>query len=84
MFFRTVIAFDRVKQRMEIVSIVLTEEAHGSHQQLRDYTDAAVVVRSRWKTNLRGCHSWHSQTRQQKQGKSMTLAYIRTGRGVTF
>ena len=43
MFFRTVIAFDRVKQRMEIVSIVLTEEAHGSHQQLRDLYDAAVA-----------------------------------------
>jgi len=43
MFFRTVIAFDRVKQRMEIVSIVLTEEAAGSHARLRDLYDAAVA-----------------------------------------
>ena len=43
MFFRTVIAFDRVKQRMEIVSIVLTEEAAGSHARLRDLYEAAVA-----------------------------------------
>jgi anthranilate synthase component 1 len=43
MFYRTVIAFDRVKQRLEIVSIVLTEEAHGSHQRLRELYDEAVA-----------------------------------------
>src|SRR5215204_4914350 len=43
MFYRTVIAFDRVKQRLEIVSIVLTEEAQGSHQRLRQLYDAAVA-----------------------------------------
>jgi anthranilate synthase component 1 len=43
MFFRTVIAFDRVKQRMEIVSIVLTEEATGSHARLRELYEAAVA-----------------------------------------
>ena len=43
MFFRTVIAFDRVKQRLEIVSIVLTEEAHGSHERLRELYEAAVA-----------------------------------------
>ena len=43
MFFRTVIAFDRVKQRMEIVSIVLTEEAQGSHERLCELYDAAVA-----------------------------------------
>jgi len=43
MFFRTVIAFDRVKQRMEIVSIVLTEEAGGSRERLRELYEAAVV-----------------------------------------
>jgi anthranilate synthase component I len=42
MFYRTVIAFDRVKQRMEIVAIVLTEEAEGSHDRLRELYDAAV------------------------------------------
>jgi anthranilate synthase component 1 len=42
MFYRTVIAFDRVRQRMEIVSIVLTEEAQGSHERLRQLYEAAV------------------------------------------
>jgi len=42
MFFRTVIAFDRVRQRMEIVSVVLTEEAQGSHDRLRELYDEAV------------------------------------------
>ena len=43
MFYRTVIAFDRVKQRLEIVSIVLTEEASGSHEHLRRLYDDAVA-----------------------------------------
>ena len=43
MFYRDVIAFDRLRQRMEIVSIVLTEEAEGSHAKLRSLYDEAVV-----------------------------------------
>ena len=43
MFYRTVIAFDRVKQRLEIVSIVFTEEAGGSYDRLRELYDAAVA-----------------------------------------
>ena len=43
MFFRNVIAFDRVKQRLEIVSIVFTEEASGSHERLRELYDQAVA-----------------------------------------
>src|SRR5574338_28603 len=43
MFFRNVIAFDRVKQRLEIVSIVFTEEAGGSHERLRELYDQAVA-----------------------------------------
>lgn len=42
MFYRNVIVFDRVRQRIEIVSIVLTEEAEGSHVRLRELYDAAV------------------------------------------
>jgi len=42
MFYRNVIVFDRLRQRMEIVSIVLTEEAEGSHARLRKLYDAAV------------------------------------------
>jgi len=43
MFYRNVIAFDRVKQRLEIVSIVFTEEAGGSHERLRELYDHAVA-----------------------------------------
>src|ERR1044071_1752243 len=43
MFYRNVIAFDRVKQRLEIVSIVFTEEARDSHERLRELYDQAVA-----------------------------------------
>jgi len=43
MFYRTVLAFDRVKQRLEIVSVVFTEEAGGSHERLRELYDEAVA-----------------------------------------
>ena len=43
MFYRTVIAFDRVKQRLEIVSIVLTEEAARKSEQLHELYDQAVA-----------------------------------------
>lgn len=42
MFYRTVLAFDRVKQRLEIVSVVFTEEAAGSPERLRELYDEAV------------------------------------------
>lgn len=42
MFFRTVIAFDRLRQQIEIVSIVLTEEAEGSEERLRQLYEQAV------------------------------------------
>src|ERR1044071_1823885 len=43
MFYRNVIAFDRVKQRLEIVSIVFAEEAGGSYERLRELYDRAVA-----------------------------------------
>ncbi len=42
MFYRTVLAFDRVRQRLEITSVVLTEEAEGSHTRLRELYERAV------------------------------------------
>jgi anthranilate synthase component I len=42
MFYRTLLVFDRVRQRMEIIAIVLTEEAEGSHTRLRELYDGAV------------------------------------------
>jgi anthranilate synthase component 1 len=42
MFYRTLLAFDRVRQQMEIIAIVLTEEADGSHTRLRELYEGAV------------------------------------------
>ena len=47
MFYRTVLAFDRVKQRIDIVSIVLTEDAEGSDERLRQLYDKAVIETER-------------------------------------
>jgi anthranilate synthase component 1 len=42
MFFRTVLAFDRARQQIEITSVVLTDEAGGSRAHLRELYDDAV------------------------------------------
>jgi len=43
MFFRTILAFDRVRQQIEITSVILTEEAGGSIDRLRELYDGAVT-----------------------------------------
>jgi anthranilate synthase component 1 len=43
MFFRTIIAFDRVRQQMEITSVVFTDEAGGDPARLRDLYERAVA-----------------------------------------
>src|ERR1043165_3129538 len=47
MLFRTVRAFDRVRQQMEITSVVFTDEAAGSRARLRELYDAAVEETAR-------------------------------------
>jgi anthranilate synthase component 1 len=47
MFFRNVLAFDRLKQRIEIVSIVFTGEAAGSEDALRELYEIAVAETER-------------------------------------
>ncbi|MDT5061092.1 MAG: anthranilate synthase component [Acidobacteriota bacterium] len=42
MFYRTVLAFDRVRQRVEITAVVLTEEAEGSHERLKQLYEQAI------------------------------------------
>jgi len=42
MFFRTVLALDRVQQQIEITSVVFVDEAGGDRDQLRELYDAAV------------------------------------------
>jgi anthranilate synthase component I len=43
MFFRTVLAFDRVQQRIEITSLVFVDEAENDHSRLRELYERAVV-----------------------------------------
>lgn len=42
MFFRTVVAFDRVRQQMEITSLVFTDEAGGDAARLEELYNLAV------------------------------------------
>ncbi|MFL6227337.1 MAG: anthranilate synthase component I family protein [Pyrinomonadaceae bacterium] len=52
MLFRTVLAFDRVRQQIEISSTVLTDEAGGDRARLRELYDEAVRETARIETML--------------------------------
>jgi anthranilate synthase component 1 len=54
MFYRTVLAFDRVRQRIEIVSVVLTEEAGQSRARLKELYERAVEETARVERVLLG------------------------------
>ncbi|MBA2526755.1 MAG: anthranilate synthase component I family protein [Pyrinomonadaceae bacterium] len=70
MFYRDVIAFDRLRQRMEIVSIVLTEEAKGSHAKLRALYDDAVGRTASIEEKLRqGVPARIAEKRPARNGK---------------
>lgn len=43
MFFKNILAFDRVKQRIDIISVVMTEDAEGSDEKLHKLFDDAVA-----------------------------------------
>ena len=74
MFFRTVIAFDRVRQQMEIVSVVFTEEAQGSHDRLRELYDEAVAkTRQLEDAILNGEATWTRTPSKGAKSKSKPL-----------
>jgi anthranilate synthase component I len=52
MFFRTVIAFDRVRQQMEITSVVHTPEAAGDRTKLRELYEEAVATTAKIESRL--------------------------------
>jgi anthranilate synthase component I len=54
MLFRTVLAFDRVRQQIEITSVVMTEEAGENRERLRALYDAAVAETARVEGVLSG------------------------------
>ncbi|MDX6382512.1 MAG: anthranilate synthase component [Blastocatellia bacterium] len=43
MFFRNIVAFDRVRQQMEITSVVFTDEAGGDRTRLRQLYESALA-----------------------------------------
>jgi len=43
MFFRNIVAFDRVRQQMEITSVVFIDEAAGDKQKLLDLYESAIA-----------------------------------------
>lgn len=47
MLFRTVLAFDRARQQIEIASVVMTDEAGGDRERLRALYDEAVAETAR-------------------------------------
>jgi anthranilate synthase component 1 len=52
MFFKTILAFDRVQQQMEITSVVFTEEADGDKARLRELYEQAVAETARIEEQL--------------------------------
>ena len=73
MFFRTIVAFDRVKQRMEIVSIVLTEEAGGSRDRLRELYQAAVARTLEIQNRIFEGNLPQSKPAEERAAKDLTL-----------
>jgi anthranilate synthase component 1 len=53
MFYRTLLAFDRVRQQIEIISVVHTDEASGSTTRLRELYEQAVEATARIESALR-------------------------------
>lgn len=54
MFYRTLLAFDQVRQQIEITALVLTDESEGNRSRLRDLYDQAVAETGRLENLLSG------------------------------
>jgi anthranilate synthase component 1 len=70
MFYRTVLAFDRVRQRVEITAVVLTEEAEGSHERLQQLYEQAVEETERIEKMLLESSAPKTQRVESAQAKS--------------
>ena len=73
MFYRTVLAFDRVRQRIEITAIVLTEEAAGSHERLRELYEQAVEETERIEKLLLKSSGLRAQRQKKSAGKGAAI-----------
>jgi len=54
MFYRTLLAFDRARQQIEITSVVFTDESEGNRSRLRDLYESAVAETERIERLLAG------------------------------
>lgn len=54
MFYRTLLAFDRARQRIEITSVVFTDESEGNRSRLRSLYEDAVAETERIERLLTG------------------------------
>jgi len=54
MFYRTLLAFDRMHEQISLTSVVFTEEAGGDRARLRDLYDRAVEATARLERLLQG------------------------------
>jgi len=71
MFFRNILAFDRLKQRIELVSVVFTDEANGDEAKLRILYDEACEETERLERLLQENNLPVSDsTNQEKREKS--------------
>lgn len=52
MFFKTILAFDRVQQQMEITSVVFTDDAGGDKARLRELYEQAIAETARIEEQL--------------------------------
>jgi len=73
LFFRTVIAFDRVRQQMEITSVVFTNEAEGDQEKLRALYHEAVDSTVKIAASLNG--EIGPLASQSKSAASATLQF---------
>lgn len=78
MFFRNVLAFDRLKQRIEIVSIVFTEEAGHDHEKLKRLYEEAIAETERIE-NLLNENVTLPETIQNQNGNDFVSNWSKEG-----
>ena len=69
MFFQTVLAFDRLKQRIEIISVVFTDEAKGDEKKLRELYENAIAEIEKIKKLLSENISFQRSEKSSKQSE---------------
>lgn len=74
MFFRTIVAFDRVRQQMEITSVVFTDEAEGDRDRLRELYERAVAETEELEENL-NTESPPSASSTRPQGRDTAVDF---------